>query len=195
MALAALLVFAIITSSFRHYFLYLTTTSSRSYDNRHDYIEPTLKSAEGRARPLSSTSSRSTPPPSLASLPHTPSLFLLDPAEFRRRHFDTFATVGGVSPELAFAWANRSVPFFSMPSRPHIERAYYFRWKLFLEHVRATGCGGAPVALSECRLATTRNAMAPDGVAFETDHQGTKLSVDGAEGCVWGDELGVSGVE
>ena len=98
--------------------------------------------------------------------------------------------MGGVSPEMAFKWINESAPFFSMPARDHIEKAYYYRWKLFLEHMRETHCKGAPVAISECRLATTRNAMLPDG-SFETDHQGAKLSEDGSDGCVWGDGLGV----
>ena len=99
--------------------------------------------------------------------------------------------MGGISPDAAWQWAKESVPFVSMPSLPHVEKTYYYRWKVFLEHIRETQCRGAPVAISECRLATTRTARSLVDGRVETDHQGAKLSEDGAYGCVWGDDVGV----
>ena len=102
----------------------------------------------------------------------------------KRARFAGLPTVGGVTADAAFAWANASAPFVDLPTLPSVERAYYYRWKLFREHVLATGCARAPWVLTECRLATTR-------AANETGDDGDLLPVDGTDGCVWGDALGV----
>ena len=127
---------------------------------------------------------RAWPPPRAAAAADASPRAFVD-RDAKRAHFAGLPTVGGVTAGAAFDWARSNVPFVDLPTLPRVERVYYYRWKLFREHVLPTGCAAVPWVLTECRLATTR-------ASNETSEDGDALPVDGTHGCVWGDALGVT---